>query len=281
MSERVLAMADSIRDHRRGPTIDAILLSVAASIENISYVRKDGRALRIVEKERSQFRSVLEENWQMMAADVALLRQCLPKARVPKVVVGDGRRPLLCGIKPKSIDLIVTSPPYPNNIDYSEVYKLELWLLRLVESSGQFLKLRRSTFRSHPTCSTPELVPAFDRARKNGHLRSLLDPIIERADAVGEPWRKKVLLGYFSDMWVTLEQQYECLKKGGYAVTVVGNSLHGSASPYLIPSDIVTACIAERLGFVVQDVIISRPLKRRLSGNHFLRESVVVLRKEP
>lgn len=279
MSARVLAMVDSIRDQRRSPTFDALLLGVAASIESVSYVRKDGRALRIVEKERSQFKTVLEEIWQTMATDVALFKRCLPKARVPNIIVGDGRRPLQCGIKPDSIDLVITSPPYPNNIDYSEVYKLELWLLRLVDSPDQFLKLRRSTFRSHPTCSASDRVPAFDHARRTGYLRCVLDPIIERAESIGEPWRKKVLLGYFSDMWVALEQQYQCLKKGGYAVTVVGNSLHGSKAPYLIPSDIATACIAERLGFSVCDVIISRPLKRRLSGNHFLRESVVILRK--
>lgn len=278
MSKRIVAIADSVRRHGTSATHDAVLLGLASAIEAVSYIRKDGRALRIVDKKKVELPALLDEVWSAMAADAKLLQQCLPSPRVPKVVLGDGRRPLQYGIAPRSIDLIITSPPYPNNIDYTEVYKLELWLLGLVCSQDDFLSLRKSTFRSHPTCNTPEDVRKFDAAIRRGYLKTILAPIVERVQDIKEPWRKRVLLGYFSDIWISLEQQRKCLRKGGYSVIVVGNSLHGSAvSPYLIPSDIVIAQIAERMGFNVRDIIISRPLKRRLSGNHFLRESIVIL----
>lgn len=61
---------------------------------------------------------------------------------------------------------------------------------------------------------------------------------------------------------------------------VVGNSLHGgAATPYLIPTDLLLGALAERLGFTIERTVAARSLKRRLSGNHFLRESIVVLRK--
>ena len=278
MSKRILAITESVRRHGTSPTHDAILLGLASAIEAVSYIRKDGRALRVVEKKKTELPTLLEEIWNTMAADANLLQQCLPSSRVPKVILGDGRRPLQHGVAPRSIDLIITSPPYPNNIDYSEVYKLELWLLGLVSTQDDFLSLRKSTFRSHPTCNVPENVKEFNAAIRRGFLKAVLDPIVKRAEDIREPWRKRVLLGYFSDMWISLEQQRKCLRKGGYAVIVVGNSLHGSAvSPYLVPSDIVIAQIAERIGFKVHDIIISRPLKRRLSGNHFLRESIIIL----
>jgi hypothetical protein len=87
-------------------------------------------------------------------------------------------------------------------------------------------------------------------------------------------------MGYFSDLWSSLEEYYRCLRRGGYLVLVVGNSLHGRpGDAYLIPTDIVLAVIAESIGFSVEKVLAARSLKRRLQGNHFLRESIVVLKK--
>ena len=280
MSKRVLAIAEAVRSAGTSATHNAIMLGLASVIETVSNTRKDGRALRVVTKKRSELAVSLEMAWEAIAADTALLQWCLPRSAIPKVILGDGRRPLCSGVQPGTIDLVITSPPYPNNIDYSEVYKLELWLLGLIKSQDSFLKLRKSTFRSHPTCAVPDDIKGFNAAIRRGFLKAVLDPIIGRTEKTSEPWRKRVLLGYFSDMWVALEEQKKCLKKGGYAVTVVGNSLHGSTDlPYLIPSDITIAQIAERIGFRVHDIIISRPLKRRLSGNHFLRESIIILQK--
>jgi hypothetical protein len=57
--------------------------------------------------------------------------------------------------------------------------------------------------------------------------------------------------------------------------------LHGSAgNAYLIPTDICAATIAECAGFNVEGIIAARSYKRRIQGNHFLRESIVVLKKK-
>jgi DNA modification methylase len=44
--------------------------------------------------------------------------------------------PVHCHGESADFDLILTSPPYPNNIDYSEVYKLELWLLGFIDKQA-------------------------------------------------------------------------------------------------------------------------------------------------
>jgi hypothetical protein len=63
-------------------------------------------------------------------------------------------------------------------------------------------------------------------------------------------------------------------------VFVVGNSLHGRpGAAYLVPTDLAIAGMARRIGFETHETIIARNLKRRLSGNHFLRESIVIVRK--
>jgi hypothetical protein len=76
-------------------------------------------------------------------------------------------------------------------------------------------------------------------------------------------------------------EQFRCLRTNGVAVFVVGNSLHGGKHmPYVIPTDLLVSTLGGAVGFRVDRVAIARNFRRRLSGNHFLRESVVVLRKE-
>jgi DNA modification methylase len=277
-TKQILALRDAIRQVSSGPTADALLLGLAASIESMSKTRKDGRALRIVERKSLQMVPTVMERWREIAQDCSAANKTLNSPTVPLLLEGDGRNPVKLGVRPGSVDLIFTSPPYPNNIDYSEVYKLELWLLGFVTDSVDFLALRRQTFRSHPTCAVA-LPPAdFLEEISNGGLKRILTPILIRASNDQE--RTRVFRGYFSDMWSTLKNAFVCLREGGHAVFVVGNSLHGSnEAAYLLPTDLVIGKMAQRLGFVVCDTIIARNLRRRLTGNHFLRESIVVLQK--
>jgi len=281
VSGRLLSIRDAIRKDGSGPEHDALLLGLAACIEPLSKIRKDGRALRLVPSRKPRLiLPTLTEKWEEIKEDCESLRNKEVRPPLPTVIIGDGRMPSQFGIEEDSIDLIVTSPPYPNNIDYSEVYKLELWLLGFVRTYDEFLELRKSTVRSHPTSELTGTHPEFLRETKHGRLKLLFDPIFERTESSGEKWRHKLLLGYFSDMWSSLKEQYRCLKRTGRAVIVVGNSLHGGHHlPYLIPTDLALAMIAQRLGFCVDRVYVARNLMRRLSGNHFLRESVLILRK--
>lgn len=277
---KLLCMGDRIKNATEYPARDALLLGLAASVEPLSNVRKDGRALRLVNRGRRIVLETLIEKWQQMSADCKVLQQGPQDVSIPQVILGDGRVPIQTGIPSGSIDLVLTSPPYPNNIDYSEVYKLELWLLGFVASAAQFLRLRKSTFRSHPTSELPHPSPDFLQEVENGEARLLLEPLLQRTVSSPERWRHRLLLGYFSDMWISLKEQYRCLRDGGRAILVVGNSLHGGThSPYLIPTDLAVAVMAKRLGFKIEGVKIARSLMRRLSGNHFLRESLIVLRK--
>ena len=109
----------------------------------------------------------------------------------------------------------------------------------------------------------------------------MLGPILRRTQSSSERYRHRVILGYALDLWTTLHQQFRLLRRNGVAVIVVGNSLHGGKHlPYLIPTDLLVSMIGRVVGFKLDKVAIARNFRRRLSGNHFLRESLIVLRKE-
>lgn len=280
MTRRIVDVRNSILNVKDRTTRNALLLGLAATIESVSKVRKDGRALRIVDKSPLPLAPALQERWSQIASDATLLQELIPSASSPTVIFGDGRLPSKLGIGSEEFDLILTSPPYPNNIDYSEVYKLELWLLGFIRDGIEFLQLRKSTFRSHPTASFPDPSSDFTNELRNGKLKKLLWPMLERIQTSDQKWRSRLVIGYFSDLWGSLEEYYRCLRPSGYVVLVVGNSLHGRAGDaYLIPTDIGLAVIAESIGFSVEKILSARSFKRRLQGNHFLRESIVVLKK--
>src|SRR5207245_10706785 len=55
----------------------------------------------------------------------------------------------LSRIRASSIDAIITSPPYLNSFDYTDVYMPELWALGFVQDYEDVRKLRAKTFCSH------------------------------------------------------------------------------------------------------------------------------------
>jgi len=277
-TRKLIAIRDAIVRASLGARGDALLLGLAAAIEPLSRIRRDGRALRIVERQRANVIPTLTAQWQAIANDCQVTAIARPKPGIPLLLEGDGRQPQKLGILPSSVDLVLTSPPYPNNIDYSEVYKLELWMLGFIKDGVDFLSLRRQTFRSHPTCADPAPTQDFNEAIAKGALKNTLHPILVRAES--DSARLRIFRGYFSDLWTTMKNVFVCLKPGGHAVFVVGNSLHGTkAGAYLLLTDLVIAQMAAALGFHVANTIIARNLRRRLTGNHFLRESIVILQR--
>lgn len=150
----------------------------------------------------------------------------------------------------------------------------------LVQTAAEFFDLRRHTFRSHPTTVRAEPTAEFLRIARTQPLRSVLWPLIERTSRMRERWRARLLLGYFEDTYMALREYFALLRPQGVAAFVVGNSLHGGSSdPYLIPTDLILAALARSCGFDVERAIVARGFKRRLSGNHFLRETIVIARK--
>jgi len=288
MATQIVAMRSHIEGLEPSPEKDVLLTGLAACIEPVSKIRRDGRALRIVNKPRKTLRKLLAHRWELMARDVEEVKTSHRNATSVEVFCGDGRVPATAGVAEATIDLIITSPPYPNNIDYNEVYKLELWLLGFATTADGFLDLRRQTFRSHPTCrpidAEPRYLDGFTKMVEDGPLADLLGVVSRRVRSMereGFRGRSKVLLGYAYDTWLTLCSHRLILKPGGRAIYVVGNSLHGgpASRPYLIPTDLIFSRLARVVGLEVERVIVARPLSRRLTGNHFLRDSLVVLRK--
>jgi hypothetical protein len=231
-----------------------------------------------VEKETiPQTKPALKRAWATIVED---LRSGAPKTAAGTVHLGDARA-LNCKIA-DDFDFVLYSPPYPNNIDYTEVYKLELSALGYITNNAEFRSQRLKTLRSHPSITFPDQSYA-DQLGLDEEFTKIIKPVL---DAIPEDryerGRTAVVRGYFDDMLIALDQQYKKLRRGGRVFCVVGNSVHGKETPLVIASDLVLAKIGGLIGFDVEKVAIARHLSRRKVKKSLLpyaRESIVVLKK--
>ncbi|MBU1901946.1 site-specific DNA-methyltransferase, partial [Patescibacteria group bacterium] len=137
-------------------------------------------------------------------ASLAAIRRCRYK---PRIIEGDARK---LKLSDDSVDLVVTSPPYANAIDYMRAHKFSLvWLGRTVPELTEF---RGKYIGSEKT---------------NGFRSAMLPK--QAADVVAQlrrlDSRKSIILEkYFVEMRAVFVEMYRVLKADACSVVVVGCS---------------------------------------------------------
>jgi hypothetical protein len=175
-------------------------------------------------------------------------------------------------------DWVVFSPPYPNNIDYTEVYKVEAWALELYENPQQMKAQRLNTLRSHPSVNFPDTYE-FERSELEADVEELLAPLLRAVptDRYARG-RLQVIKGYTDDIHRVLLSTRQVTTDHGQAAIIVGNSAHGHGDGrFVVASDLLIARLAELSGWRVDEIRIARRPTRRPGVNAWLRESVVAL----
>jgi hypothetical protein len=290
------------------------LVGLAAIVEDLSGAMKDGRALRILRgRKRRQtclaalgdaprngdvVRYALTAQWSAMIADLEQLAVLRSGRRAAAAHLRGDARGLgalrldagQAAFPAASVGLFAYSPPYLNCIDYSEIYKLELWMLELIRDQTQFRGLRLGTLRSHPSVEFPArgyLAPIAQTEVAEQIER--LACFVERHHArrgVG-----RVVRDYFDDMFKVLQEQLRALEPGGFAVCVVGNSTFSRREKrsqareelWRLPilTDLLLARLGKAAGFAHAEIWKARDLRPRNVRAASARESLVVLRRGP
>jgi DNA modification methylase len=189
---------------------------------------------------------------------------------------GDSRV-VLARLSSKSADLVVTSPPYLNSLDYSDVYRPELFAGGFVQSNADLRAVRLRTIRSHTQVAwkgAEELVSA------------MITPIMQQMENL-KLWNHRLPLmvkSYFADMAVILREAGRIVRPNGQAWIVVSTSAYGGIE---IPVDLILADIAGAHGWKLDGIHVLRYL--RAAGQHWaylepgsshpLRESLIILKK--
>jgi len=216
------------------------------------------------------------EQIQKMVLD---LQSYHSKKRIPaKVYLGDARA-MSHLLSRQSIDFVMTSPPYPNEKDYTRITRLEAVLLNFMSVKKDLRKSKEVLLRSN----TRNIYKGDDDEQwiaNNKCIVELADAIeamrIELGKTSGfERLYHKVIRNYFGGMARHLKELKPILRSGARLAYVVGDQ----ASYFRIPvrTGELLANIATNMGYELVSIDLFRTRLSTITKEQ-LREEIVLLR---
>ena len=152
------------------------------------------------------------------------------RAAEANLIQGDARE--MPGIPSRWANLVITSPPYPNNFDYADATRLEMSFFGDVRGWGDLQEVvRKHLVRactqhvSSLTSTTYELL----ESEELGPIRTEIGPVVERLDQerkshAGNKSYHTMIVTYFEDMAKVWRRLREVTSDGARICFVIGDS---------------------------------------------------------
>jgi DNA modification methylase len=207
------------------------------------------------------------------------LRKVRELAHAPATVHHADSRQILEMIDGNCIDAVITSPPYPNEKDYTRTTRLESVLLGFISSKADLRSLKRQLVRSN----TRGIYKGDDDDRwvsDHPEIQRIAQAIEARRLELGKTSGFERLYGrvtklYFGGMARHLAELRQVLRPGAWLAYVVGDQ--ASYLRIMIRTGQLLAEIAEALGYAVVGIDLFRT-RLATATKEQLREEIVVLR---
>jgi DNA modification methylase len=266
-------ISDSItsRDQRK-----LVRLALISSAMQNGNAKRDGKCLRYRESwDQNKFNGktfieTLRTNLENIKVDI----EARPIANPAQIIKGDCRRVLANRDEFKNFKLCVTSPPYLNTFDYTDIYRPELFLGKFVNDQEELYNLRLKTVRSHIQAKweQPKLSD-FGTLYENTikHINNNTDKLMNKNIPV-------MIQAYFEDMLNILKLLKQKAAKDAQVWFVVSNSAYAG---YEVPVDLIIGDIAAKAGWYLKEIGVLRYVQKRKTKHSpnvkELRESVIIL----
>ncbi len=248
---------------------------ISAAMQNCNAV-KDGKCLRYRESwknnnyDKESFIEAVKNNLLMIKNDI----KEKPIKVEPKVLKGDCRSILRTSKDIKNFKLCITSPPYLNTFDYTDIYRPELFLGKFVQQRQELYDLRLETVRSHVQANWKKPI-----LNDFGVLyKETMSHVNENKDKLMHKNIPLMIQAYFEDMLNILQLLKKKAEKDAQIWFVVSNSAYAG---YEVPVDLIIGEIASKAGWFLKEIGVLRYLQKRKNKNSNnitqLRESVIIL----
>jgi hypothetical protein len=273
-----LVLRDAIDRHADVDTLPYLRLALAkalvASISNLHFGPEVGVS---APKEDAPVVSPWLRCVEVMADDLEKLSglNCTPCT----IHHGDARS-LSALIKPKSVGAVVTSPPYPNEKDYTRTTRLESVMLGFINNKKELQDLKRGKLLRSNTRNIYKGDSDDVLASGNPEVQRLMKTIEERRIELGktsgfERLYAKVTGHYFGGMARHFADLRSTLKPGARLAYVVGDQ--ASFLRVMIRTGQILGQLAEELGYEIESIDLFRT-RLATATREQLREEVLVLR---
>ncbi|MDW8299622.1 MAG: DNA methyltransferase [Anaerolineae bacterium] len=273
---KTLILLDTLNQYRENACYQHLLLALAKStVQNVSNLRF---APEVSARGSKPFAPVISP-WlsevRQMASDLKQLS--VKKDTMVEIFLADSRY-VGTMLPPESVSAVITSPPYPNEKDYTRTTRLELVLLGFLRNRRDLRALKQTLIRSNTR--TVYKHDADDQAvRHSQAVDNLANQIESRRIALGktsgfERLYSRVIRLYFGGLSLHLASLRSCLRPNARLAYVVGDQ--ASYFRVKISTGTLLAEIAENLGYVCESIDLFRMRSSTAHGEQ-LREEVVVL----
>jgi DNA modification methylase len=182
-------------------------------------------------------------------------------------------------LKPNSIDAVITSPPYPNEKDYTRTTRLESVLLGFISNRAELRAFKQTLLRSN-TRGVYKVDDDDKWVADHPEIQRIAESIEARRVALGktsgfERLYSRVTRLYFGGMARHLAELRTVLRPGAQLAYVVGDQ--ASYLRIMIRTGQLLADIAQSLGYELVRIDLFRT-RFATATKKELREEVVVLR---
>lgn len=253
----------------------SILLEVSNVFRNgkcVSY-RENWQSAPLITR-RKVHKLFLKRTIGKIESDISMMEDLKPTTIDNKTscYLQDVRKGIV-KIPKKSINLVITSPPYLNSRDYTDIYRLELWILDLIKDYEEMQNLRKRTLISHVQTQLDDY-----QLINSPLLKRTVKKIDNQKDNHWNPKITRMIKGYFRDMDFLFYNLREKMQDEKMIYFNIANSAYCNVE---VRVDEIVAEIAEMTGFRVQEIRKARDLKT--SGQQkdtvkSLQESVLVIK---
>lgn len=211
-----------------------------------------------------------------IARDVASIGENMyPPCRA---ILGDSRQ-ISKMLDHDSVDVVITSPPYPNEKDYTRITRLESVILGFISNLEELRKFKKTLIRSNTRGIYKD--DEDDKWVANNESVLRLAEMIERKriqlekSSGFEKLYSRVTVQYFGGMAKHFADLRHVLKKGALLAYVVGDQ--ASYFKVMIRTGKLLAEIAQSLGYELAEIELFRTRFATATSSQ-LREEVVILR---
>lgn len=214
-----------------------------------------------------------------MSTIVNDLRKVQNAGETPAIAHLADARQIAHVLEPHSIDAVITSPPYPNEKDYTRTTRLESVLLGFIHNKAELQVLKRGLVRSN-TRGVYKTDDDDQWVMEHPEIQRIADAIETRRIELGktsgfERLYARVTKLYFGGIARHLAEMRIVLRPGAQLAYVVGDQ--ASYLRIMIPTGQLLADIAQSLGYELVGIDLFRT-RLSTATKEQLREEVVVLR---
>lgn len=178
-------------------------------------------------------------------------------------------------IKKNSIDFLITSPPYPNDLEYTRQTRLEMYMLDFVKSMEDVQQIKRNMVKGSTKLIYKESNSA-ENIIKFKSIKSVSDQIYEQTK--DKNWGfdyPRMVREYFGDMYLCMKVFLPLMKKDARFLLVVGDQ---TIKGVYIPVCDILIEMAYELGYSNAFKELFR-IRRSTGHDIDLPEEIVILKK--